>query len=287
MPKAKEKTIIPDEEEEPTLHGMVNPDEVKRHAVNLDEAIDVIEEGIRTGTTENIMKNAIRKIKAALVEIATHMEEAKEGSVLKAIKDTSCTALMPPDSDKEERLEAMMPESDTPDLEDILSNAEELGDLTSNQKELLGELFEELETAHKSLARACSTLGRLSRGLNSRQLLLTLQASVRPLVQLNIIDKFWKDPVQKTQKTDLPDNIHQRVALTMIPDASSDSIKKENHNSPTRLLAATLAFKILKRFGQGMTQRNMQELYNVRPKQLALCITGRKYLGGTDRRARK
>ena len=116
---------------------MVNPEEAKRHALKLDEAIDMIEEGIRTGTTENIMKNAIGKIKAALVEIAPHMEEAKEGSVLKAIKDTSCTALMPPDSDKEERMEAMMPESDAPDLEDILSKAKELGDLTRKQKELM------------------------------------------------------------------------------------------------------------------------------------------------------
>ena len=61
MPKAKEKTIVPDEEEETTLHGMVNPEEAKRHALNLNEAIDMIEEGIRTGTTENVMKNAIGK----------------------------------------------------------------------------------------------------------------------------------------------------------------------------------------------------------------------------------
>ena len=69
----------------------------------------------------------------------------------------------------------------------------------------------------------------------------------------------------------------------MIPDTSLDIMKKENYNGPTRLLAATLAFKLLKRFGQGTTQRNMQELFNVRPKQFALCITGHKYLGGTDR----
>ena len=73
----------------------------------------------------------------------------------------------------------------------------------------------------------------------------------------------------------------------MIPDASSDIIKKEKHSSPTRNLAATLAFKLLRKFGQGTTQRNMQELFDIRPKQLALCIMGRKYLGGTDRRARK
>ena len=73
----------------------------------------------------------------------------------------------------------------------------------------------------------------------------------------------------------------------MIPDASSDIMKKENHNSPMRLLAATLAFKLLRRFGQGTTQRNMQELFDIRPKQLALCIMGHKYLGSTKRWARK
>ena len=110
---------------------------------------------------------------------------------------------------------------------------------------------------------------------------------MRPLVQLNIEERFWKEPAHKSRKTDLPDDLHHWVALTMIPDASTESIKKENNNSPTRLLAATLAFQILKRFGQGPTQRNMQELYEVKPKQLALCITGRKYLGGAERRARK
>ena len=38
---------------------------------------------------------------------------------------------MPPDSDQEEQLEAMMPE-DTPDPKDI-SKTEELGDLTKEQ----------------------------------------------------------------------------------------------------------------------------------------------------------
>ena len=287
MPKAKEKSIIIDEEEEATLHGTVNPEEARKHTIKLEKAMDIIKEGIRTGVTEGIIENATKKIKINLVEIAPHMEDAKVEAVLEAIKDKACTALMPPDSNKEEILEAMMPETETPDLEDLLSNTEELGDITTNQKELLGELFEELETAHKCLARACSTLGRLSRGLSGRQLLLTLWASVCPLVQLNIVEKFWKDPAQKSRKTDLPDDLHHQVALTMILDASAEIIKKENNNSPTRLLAATLAFQILKRFGQGTTQRNMQELYEVKPKQLALCITGQKYLGGAERRAQK
>ena len=77
MPKAKEKSIIPEEEEEATLHGTVNPEEARRHAINLDKAMDIIEDGIKTGINERIMENTIKKIKAALVEITPHMEEAK------------------------------------------------------------------------------------------------------------------------------------------------------------------------------------------------------------------
>ena len=141
MPKAKERSIIVDEEEEATLHGTVNPEEVRRHTIKLEKVMDIIEEGIRTGVTEGIIENATKKIKIALVEITPQMEDAKVEAVLKAIKDKACTALMPPESDKEEVLEAMMPETETPDLEDLLSNTEELGNITANQKELLGELL--------------------------------------------------------------------------------------------------------------------------------------------------
>ena len=61
--------------------------------------LDEMEEDIKAGTIENVMKTTIDKIKLAVVKIAPYMEEAKETSVLKAIRDTSCTALMPPDSD--------------------------------------------------------------------------------------------------------------------------------------------------------------------------------------------
>ena len=186
MPKAKEKMIIPDEEEEVVPHGVINTEEAKIHALTLKRTLDEMEDGIKAGAVENIMKMTIDKIKSALVKIVPSMEEAKETSVLKAIRDMSCTVLMPQDSDQEEKLEAVMPE-------DVLSKTEGLGDLTKEQKEMIGELFDELEIAHEVLARACSTLGVLSRSLTGKQLLLTLRASVRPLIQLNKLENFGRN----------------------------------------------------------------------------------------------
>ena len=215
------------------------------------------------------------------------MEDANVTTILKSIKDMSCIALMPQTSDHEEKLEAMMPKSDLPDPSNALAQAKQLGDLMQEQKGLLAELFNELEVVHESMVRAIVTLGRLSQGLNGKQLLLVLKASVCPLVQINTLDKFWKDPASNLQKAELPDDIPQCVKLTMIPNPTVNIMKWENFNSPTRLLAATLAFKLLKKFGNGATQRNLQEMFHIHPKQLALCITGRKYLGGTDRLSRK
>ena len=83
-------------------------------------------------------------------------------TILKSIKDTSCMALMPKTDGWEERLEAIMPELDLLNVSNVVTQAKQLRDLTQEQKELLGELFDELEVAHESLARASRTLGRLS-----------------------------------------------------------------------------------------------------------------------------
>ena len=73
----------------------------------------------------------------------------------------------------------------------------------------------------------------------------------------------------------------------MIPDPMTEAMRCESVNSPTCLLAATLAYKMVKKFGSSKTQKEMQERYSVRlPKQLALYITGCKsYSGGIDRKA--
>ena len=168
MPKATLKSIVGDEEEEAALHGMANPKEAKRHACSLEDALDKLEESIRDGVMEGIMKITIEHFKSAIMEIAPYMEEANVASILKSIKDISCMALMLPTSDREEKLEAMMPELDIPDPKNTLAQAEQLGNLTQEEKELMGELFDELEVAHESLARASSTRGRLSRSLNSK-----------------------------------------------------------------------------------------------------------------------
>ena len=114
-----------------------------------------------------------------------------------------------------------------------------------------------------------------------------LKSSIRPLIQVNVLPGFKQQTTPTDRATDLPEDKMEWIKKAMIPDARSKLIKNEKFNSPTRLLATTLALKLLNKFGTGTMQRRLQEIYEVRAKQLATCITGRNYLGGTDRRKRK
>ena len=162
---------------------------------------------------------------------------------------------------------------------------EDADELTKEDRVLIRELFESLEVAHSELASACSFPSRLSGKLKPRQLMAMLQASTRPLIQVKATSAFIKtDTLGKTRE--LPEEQEERVELLMMPDPTSRSLKDEKINSPTRLLAATWAFRISSIFGKGTTQRKIQDLYSVRAKQLGACITGRKYLGDTNRKRR-
>ena len=156
--------------------------------------------------------------------------------------------------------------------------------LSKTDQVLIAELFDSLETAHDQLATASGLLGRLSCMLKPPQLILVLKASIRPLIQLRTaagieLESFTGAPAE------LPDDQDKRIEIMMFPDQNAPLLKKENINSPSRLLAATYTFKIINKFGKGVTQRGLQEKYQVKAKQLAACITGRKYLGGTDKKS--
>ena len=89
----------------------------------------------------------------------------------------------------------------------------------------------------------------------------------------------------RKEMKDLPDNKTDQIRITMTPDTKSQYLRNEKINSLMGLLAAIFTFKLLNKFGEGVTQRKMQETYEVQAKQLATCITGHNYMGGTDKKA--
>ena len=149
---------------------------------------------------------------------------------------------------------------------------------------MIAELFDDLEVAHDHMAISCSMLAVLSRSLNDVQLMIILKVSVRPMIQMNALEGFLKKPLMRPKKTDLWDDRSARIRLTIIPNPSSVYSIKEKVNSVMWLLPVTFTYKILKKFTDGTTQRELQEKFLITPKQLVTCITGRRYLGNSNRK---
>ena len=177
-----------------------------------------------------------------------------------------------------------MPSDEIPGVSGVVQAVQEEDTLTESDQKLIAELFDMLETAHDQLATACGLIGRLSHTLKPGQLMLVLKASIRPLIQLRTTAGLDIEAVTN-RPTELPDDQAERIEAMMFLDTNMPRLKKEKINSPTRLPVATYAFKIINRFGKGTTQQSLQERYQVKAKQLAACITRRKYLGGTDKKS--
>ena len=181
-------------------------------------------------------------------------------------------------------LEEVIPSEEIPSGESVSKSLSDEDNLSDNNRELIRELFETLETVYDNIGRACGLIGVLSQSLNPRQLFMLLKACVRPIVHINVLPKFVEQIGHEAKPQEVPEDRGERVRLTMVPNTESKFIKKEKPNSPLHLLAATSAFKILNFFRTGVTQRKLQEVFDVKVKQLALCIMGRKYMGGSERK---
>ena len=271
-----------EEVEEP--HGVINPNEAAILVHSLDEALILMEAQIMTGEEKDVMENTVVKFKEAISQVIPYMAEADTSKVTCAISDPTCLALRPKTDVRKELLELMMPLEDVPEGDEVAASIQGNTPLTENQRGLLRELFEDLEVAHEHMARACSILALLSLSLTAPQMMATLKAATHPLIQVNALQGFL-DKVKTPRKMELPDDMGSRVKLTMTPNPKVECLQKEKDNSPTRLLAATLTYKILCKFANRTTQREMQTRYIIKAKQLTACLTGHKYFGGSDQKA--
>ena len=150
-------------------------------------------------------------MKATIAEVAQQMTKADVYMVLKAIKDMICLAMRPAMDKIEEAPGELMSLEDIPSRTDMVAEAEEETLLMENQRQLLVELFDNLEVVHEHTARSCSVLAALSKTLSTAQLKTVLQASVRPLVQLNALGGLFNPPLARPQRAELPDEVNERV----------------------------------------------------------------------------
>ena len=280
MLKAHRKSNV-DEEDDVPLHRATNEEEAKVYSTKLDDIIFQMGVSVKDEKVDAI-KDAMKMYKDIISNMFPNMAAANTEAVFASVKDKVGLCICPRTEQKERLLENIISAKEVTLAAEVLGKVEEI---TPDERDLIKELFDSLEVAHSHLAIACSILSRLSSTMRPADLRMILDASIRPLIEIKMT-MAWKLRETPEEKEELPDDHEERVELLLLPTPMARTLRDEKINSPTRLLVAAWVYRVSNVFGKGSTQRKIQELYSVRAKQLAVCIMGRKYLGGVERKRR-
>ena len=157
MPKARSKSLAVEEmAEEPTLHGAINEDEAKLYIQSMDDIFNNMAKNIEKGM-ESAMEVVITALKEAMEKVVPGVE-ADTGAILKSIQDPTCLAIQRQMEEVEAKLEELMPDEDIPEGKSIIENISKIEELTEQQRQDISEVFENLEVAHKHLAKSCGLM---------------------------------------------------------------------------------------------------------------------------------
>ena len=145
-------------------------------------------------------------------------------------------------------LKDLMPDEDIPEGAKVAVDVSNIKPLTYDQKDMIVSLFDDIVVAHEHLAHATGMMSSLCKVMDPQQLMLIMQYSIHPLMQLNASPGLF-DPKIHKEKKELPDDRRDRVHETMIPNPDEKGFKNEFEYNVTRFLTATLAFYVNRMFG--------------------------------------
>ena len=161
MPKAKQKSVAEDVEEETPLHGVINEEEAKTYRDGLDTIFDNLAKNIQDNIG-NAMELAAIDLTAHITNHIPSVAEVDPKGLLNTIHDPSCLILREQTEEVREKLEEIILESDIPRGKDIMQDIEDMGTLNEQQKNDIGEVFDNLEIAHEYLGQSCGLMAGLS-----------------------------------------------------------------------------------------------------------------------------
>ena len=118
----------------------------------------------------------------------------------------------------------------------------------------IGEVFSQLNTAHKAYSKAAEGLAELSTLMTPEQFTLLLMATTLPAIQL-IIPGHRMSPLStppppepKASTASGHSKIMNFTKLSILPNPDSEALLNCDKNSPTRVLAVVIYYKLEKHY---------------------------------------
>ena len=136
------------------------------------------------------------------------------------------------------------------------------------------------------MSLAATNMSSLAKFADGETLNTVLKASIWPMVQLNVPEKYLKPTEDLKPKSSIMTRL-EKLRKVLLPNADRACITREPQNNLTRLLPAAVWLKLSHRYlNEGFTKEACEKS-GVRAKQLSKLLSSKTYLSGTETKNRK
>ena len=153
--------------------------------------------------------------------------------------------------------------------------------IQGDQREMVCELVDSLQTVHTAIADVAGTPATLGRTLDPNQFQFLLKHSVCPLVQLQVPACLCHPDELKFAKEHLTDDeLYEQCGVnTVLPRLHHPDLDQVPAKHPTRALASPIHYQLRKHMFTkfATSQTDVADLFQVERKKFFTSITGREY----------
>ena len=150
--------------------------------------------------------------------------------------------------------------------------------IQGDQREVVCELFDSLQTVHIAIADVTGTLATFGRTLDPNKFQFLLKHHVHPLVQLQVPVHLCHPSKLKFAKEHLTDDelYKQHGVNTVLPRPHHPDLDQVPAKQLTRALAGAIHYQLRKRMFTkfAASQTDVADLFQVKRKKLSTSITG-------------
>ena len=257
MVEGSSKNPTHQELDEEITYGPVNIKQAHEYAVILEKIIEDSRECLLAGQND-ALQTMIQEMKKHMTKTWNDMTTADADIIITSILHPKGTSLW--DYIVEEGVTTSDPEADIPTGLEVTRSLQQ----QQNEKEIMElyiSFFDHMSEAMGHISAAMASLSSITKCTNHKTFKMILQASGQPLVQLNIPVKILDPVLDKPQEKWETKGLEQ-----ILPNDKNTRLQKEPKNSPTRLLAVAVYYKLRRRFLNEGTQTEAVNKFNVNGK---------------------
>ena len=233
--------------------------------------------------TKTALEQTIQNFKKIVVRQWATMGDADVDVILRTIKDPTAVYLRQYLTGR--GVEVVDPPEDLPTGQEFIRQLPEWA-RWAEETAFIMDIFEHAAQAHEHLLKVCANISALAKVMDKATLLSIINGAICLLVQLNIPEGFL-NPVEDKKAKTTEEEKREKVRKTVLPIPNALCLAHEPQNGPTRILTAAIWLKMLKKYFNEGTAKEVCEHFDVRAKQLSRVLTGKKYLGGIQAHKRK